>query len=119
MTKATPQQLIDQLDTLLEKEREALLVGDLDKVTEIAVSKEELIDALNRLSPKDQTSLEALQEKVTRNQVLLDGALQGIRKVASRLAALRRIRKSMDTYDASGRKQTIQGEVDRRMEKRA
>lgn len=119
MSDLTPQNLIDDLDTLLDEERLALLSGDLDQIAQIAAQKEDLIDALNSLSPAGQDALKDLQAKVARNQVLLDGALQGIRKVASRLAALRKIRRSLETYDAKGQKQTIQGEVDRRMEKRA
>jgi len=56
---------------------------------------------------------------MTRNQSLLDGALQGIRSVAARMANYRQIRKSMDTYDGQGRKHTIPGEVARTVQKRA
>lgn len=119
MTQESAQGLIDQLDTLLEHEREALLEGRLEKVAEIAQSKEHLIDALNALPPDPEYRISALQTKVERNQVLLDGAMQGIRNVAARLAALRKIRRSLETYDAAGRKQTIQGEIERKVEKRA
>ena len=119
MTDHTPQHLIDRLDGLLEQERLALLGGNLDEIARIAEEKEKLIDALNAAPLNQDDALSKLQEKVARNQVLLDGALQGIRKVAARLAALRRIRKTLETYDADGRKQTIQGEVSRKVEKRA
>ena len=119
MTEPTPQMLIDRLDDLLECERETLLRGQLDAMADIAEEKERLIDALNALEPEEHPDLTDLQSKVARNQVLLDGALQGIRNVAARLAALRRIRRTLETYDESGRKQTIQGEVERRVEKRA
>lgn len=119
MTDPTPQNLIDQLDGLLDVERRALLNGELDAIAAIAEEKEQLIDALNAILPEQQPPLKDLQSKVARNQVLLDGALQGIRKVAARLAALRRIRRTLETYDATGRKQTIQGEVDHKVEKRA
>lgn len=119
MSDATPQQLIDHLDRVLDFERTALLEGDLDEIVRLAQTKEVLIDALNAVTSADQGNLKALQEKVARNQVLLSGALQGIRKVATRIAALRRIRRSLETYDSSGRKQTIQGEVNHKVEKRA
>lgn len=120
MSDPTPQQLIDQLDELLDAERRALLIGQLDAIAAIAEEKERLIDALNAMEPEEsRPALKDLQSKVARNQVLLDGALQGIRKVAARLAALRRIRRSLETYDATGRKQTIQGEVEHKVEKRA
>lgn len=120
MTDLTPQNLIDKLDELLDVERRALLNGELDAIAAIAGEKERLIDALNAMEPEGrQPALQDLQNKVSRNQVLLDGALQGIRKVAARLAALRRIRRTLETYDAMGRKQTIQGEVEHKVEKRA
>lgn len=119
MTDPAPQRLIDQLDELLDQERAVLLSGDLDAMAGIAEEKERLIDALNALEPDHSSNLGQLQTKVERNQVLLDGALQGIRNVATRLAALRRIRRTLETYDSKGRKQTIQGEVEHRVEKRA
>lgn len=119
MSEKDTQILINRLDALLDAERVTLLAGDLQEIADIAQAKEELMDALNALDAKDRAEISRLQSKVERNQVLLDGALQGIRKVASRLAALRRIRRSLETYDATGRRQTIQGEVAPKVEKRA
>lgn len=119
MTNDTPQTLINRLDTLLEDERRALLRGDLDAIAALLGRKEALIDALNAQDPGAKTDLQALQGKVGRNQALLDGALQGIRKVAGRMAAFRKIRRTLETYDETGRKQAIQGEVEHQIEKRA
>lgn len=113
------QNIINRLDELLEAERTALLNGELDKIPLFLEEKETLIDGLNAMDAPAGGELQDLQSKVERNQALLDGALQGIRKVASRMAAFRRIRKSLETYDETGRKKTIQGEVERRVEKRA
>ncbi len=113
------QDSINRLDTLLELEREALLKGELEKIPVFLEEKEQLIDGLNSLEAQDFAELQDLQSKVERNQALLDGALQGIRKVAARMAAFRRIRRSLETYDETGQKRTIQGEVERRVEKRA
>lgn len=119
MTAEPAQEIINRLDELLELERTALLQGDLDRIPTFLEEKESLIDRLNQLEPDANADLQDLQLKFERNQALLDGALQGIRKVAARMAAFRRIRRSLETYDESGRKQTIQGEVERRVEKRA
>jgi flagellar biosynthesis/type III secretory pathway chaperone len=112
------QALIDELDTLLDTERTALLAGDIDAMGRLLEQKESLIDALNTLAA-DTPPLDGLQAKVVRNQALLDGALQGIRRASARMAALRRVRRSLETYDASGQKQTIEGEVVHKVEKRA
>ena len=119
MNSPKPQDLIDQLDKLLESERTVLLKGEIDEIPTIAEQKEALIDALNAIKTNETCDLEQLQRKVSRNQILLDGALHGIRNVAMRLAALRKIRRSLETYDASGNKQSIPGEIFHRMEKRA
>jgi hypothetical protein len=119
MTDDPTAELIEQLDNLLEDERRALLAGDLEAIGRLLRRKEALIDALNDIPPQAADGLEALQGKVVRNQALLDGALQGIRKVAGRMAAFRRIRRGLDTYDAEGRRTTIPGEIDHKVEKRA
>ncbi len=113
------QTLIDRLDRLLESERAALLAGDLETIGTLLDHKEALIDAFNALEPERTEGLEGLQRKVLRNQALLDGALEGIRKVAARMAEMRRVRTTLDTYDQAGRKRTIDGAAPRRIEKRA
>src|SRR6056297_3513111 len=91
------QGLIDRLDDLLESERSSLLSGNLERGPE----------------------LESVHRKLMRNQELLDGALDGIRKVAARMAAMRQVRQSLETYDQRGKRQTIDGAVVRKIEKRA
>ncbi len=115
----TKEQTIGALDALLEREREALLAGDLDQIVAQLEEKQALIEALNTLPEAGRAGLEALQGKVLRNQALLDSALEGIRSVAARMSALHQIRRSLDTYDESGRKTTIEGLRKRTMEKRA
>ncbi|OUS19591.1 hypothetical protein DI396_10450 [Litorivita pollutaquae] len=119
MRSETAQDLINEMDVLLDKEREALLVGDLDVISRLLDQKEHLIDALNAMEHGEQERLVALQGKVQRNQALLDGALAGIRAVAERLSTMRRVRKSLDTYDVHGQRQTIEGTRAPTVEKRA
>lgn len=101
------QAALDALDDLLDAERAALLQGNLDDLVRLSTRKAALIDALNRMEFDTRAPLEHLYDKVARNQVLLDSALDGIRSVARRLAAIRRVRQSLDTYDSTGRKQTV------------
>jgi flagellar biosynthesis/type III secretory pathway chaperone len=109
----------DALDDLLEAERAALLSGDLEKLTRMFEGKEALINALNDAEHADLEALQTLDGKLKRNQQLLDGALEGIRSVARRMAALRRIRGSLDTYGSDGKKQSITIDADPSVEKRA
>jgi hypothetical protein len=110
---------MNQLDALLEHERRALLQGDLEAIAALLNRKEALIDALNAQAPGPKADLLSLQGKVHRNQALLDGALEGIRKVAGRISTFRKIRHTLETYDKTGRKQAIQGEANHQIEKRA
>ncbi|RKT32375.1 FlgN protein [Roseovarius halotolerans] len=119
MTQDEMQKLIDRLDKLLETERTALLAGDLEAIGALLAQKEQLIDRFNALEGAREPDLAGLQGKVERNQVLLDGALEGIRRVANRMAAIRQVRRSLATYDETGKRHTIDGTVLRKVEKRA
>lgn len=113
------QDTINALDDLLEAERTALLKGDIDQIGRLMEQKESLIDALNQQEAVDRSELENLNTKVERNQELLHSALDGIRTVARRLATMRRIRKTLDTYDAQGRKNSIVLNQESSVERRA
>ena len=119
MDDETFAEVIDALDDLLEMERSALLNGDFDTIARLLERKETLIEKLSLLDAAASQPLEMLSDKIKRNQVLLDQALEGIRTVASRLAELRRIKSSLDTYDASGVRKTIEIAADISVEKRA
>ncbi|WP_010141274.1 flagellar protein FlgN [Oceanicola sp. S124] len=119
MTNDPHQKLIDELDVLLESEREALMTGQLDKLTDLLERKEALIDRLNGLEGLEAADLQPLRGKAQRNQALLDGALRGIRTVANRFSTLRKIRRTLETYDSQGRKSALVSQHDNKLEKRA
>ncbi|MBT9385847.1 flagellar protein FlgN [Pseudooceanicola sp. CBS1P-1] len=111
--------LIEALDSLLEQEREALVDGRLSALPEILERKEQLIDSLNEMTGLASVDLQPLRGKVMRNQALLDGALKGIRSVANRFSTLRRMRRTLETYDDQGRKSSLVRARDNTLEKRA
>ena len=119
MTGDTAQHLITRLDEILDAERAALLRGDIQTLERHVEEKEALIAALNALAPTEAQDLPALQDKARHNQALYEGALDGLKRVASRIAAFRRIRESLETYDEAGRRRTIRGTIDTTVEKRA
>lgn len=104
MSKPTAQQLIDDLDQILDRERTALMEGDLGKLEDLYAKKEKIIGKLNADPDLEQGTLAQVQTKVARNQDLLESAMDGIRAVAARMAELRRIRKGLDVYDQAGRR---------------
>ena len=111
--------ILASLDDLLDRERIALLNGDLDTISRGLREKERLIDALNALHGDQDENLSAIRNKAQRNQILLESALSGIRAVADRVAALRRVRDTLETYDQSGRKTAISTLRTGQVEKRA
>lgn len=111
--------LIRELDALLDLEREMLLKGNLEALTDIVEQKESLIDALNTLEIGSEKEVYPVNEKVVRNQALLEQALKGIRSVARRLADIRQTRKTFDTYDQMGQKNRIEQDAKSTVEKRA
>ncbi len=119
MTEQTTADIMAALDALLEEERAALLTGALDRIEDVMQRKAMLIDALAESGVDDPGSVSALQAKLGRNQVLFDQALAGIRNVAARLSALRRLRKTLETYDQHGRKSTLVTSEDNKLERRA
>lgn len=119
MTLENAQDIFDQLDDLLEKEHDAMLAGDLDCIARLVDQKETLIGQLTQLEQSDELPVATLQNKLQHNHALLENALQGIRRAASRMAAIRRVRRSLETYDEAGQKRTIDGEVVHQVERRA
>ena len=110
--------LARRLDILLETERSALLAGDFGRLPGLAREKDSLLEGQTRLDGVPRAQIDALRQKVTRNQMLLEGAIQGIRNVMTRLNAHRRVRDGLETYDSQGRRQTMRVRAPR-IEKRA
>lgn len=110
--------LTHALDHLLDRERAALVAGDLDSLPGLLAEKEELIDRLVGSERAETDSIQTLRGKASRNQQLLDSALDGLRAVTARMAELRRVRAGLDTYDMAGRRQvhdvTPRPQVERR-----
>jgi len=119
MTLHDPQTLIDELDTLLDRERQALIDGDLETSSRMLAQKQDLIDNLNAMDTLERDRLVHVHNKVTRNQELLNAPMEGIRAVANRMADLRRVRHGLETYDQSGRKTRFETQTKPTVEKRA
>ncbi|WP_370399797.1 flagellar biosynthesis protein FlgN [Sulfitobacter sp. JB4-11] len=118
-TKNTERDGVVALNTLLDAEREALLQGDLESLADMLPTKEALIEDMNEAPPADIAAVQALGGKVRRNQLLLDGALEGIRAAVKRMAEMREIRAGLETYGADGQKRQIATDATNSVEKRA
>ena len=111
--------LFDALDALLERERSMLLTGQLADLPGLLSEKEALIDQLSTMDAEEALKMDGLKARALRNQELMDNALRGIRTVAERLGTMRRLRRSLDTYDQAGRKTSIVTATGHQVEKRA
>jgi flagellar biosynthesis/type III secretory pathway chaperone len=107
---------LEALADLLERERSALISGDLEGLARLADEKERLIGDAATMTA---SGLQSLKEKATRNEALLNSALEGIRSVAARLDALREARDTLNTYDRSGQRQSIDTQRRPKIERRA
>ncbi|WP_261385784.1 flagellar biosynthesis protein FlgN [Tateyamaria omphalii] len=110
---------MDELDDLLDSERAALLEGNLDDVKRLFERKTKLVDALSRFDDAESLNVQALRQKVERNQDLLQAAAEGVKSVARRLATIRRVRESLETYDARGQRKKVDLKAATTLEKRA
>jgi hypothetical protein len=111
--------LIARLDEILTIERKALLSGDLARLESIVQEKEQLVGELNTLEMAKTAASDDVNAKLKHNQALLEGAMQGIRNIAEKLAEIRRIRREFDTYTEQGEKNRLKGDVESSFEKRA
>tara|TARA_R110002020_G_scaffold247041_2_gene460958 strand:- start:103 stop:453 length:351 start_codon:yes stop_codon:yes gene_type:complete len=109
----------ESLEALLEKERLHLLEGDLEGLGSLLPMKEKLVEIMLCDVDANREWILPMEKKLRRNQLLLGGALDGIRSVATRLAALRQVQMTLDTYDAHGRKQRVATPKPPTLEKRA
>lgn len=119
MEDDTARDAATSLDRLLETERDALLAGDLGSIPDLVDAKARLVETLAGSGGHCADRMQELHRKIERNQLLLSGALEGIRKVADRLATIRRVRHSLEFYDQQGRRRTIKGDTRGKLEKRA
>ena len=97
---------LDDLADLLDRERAALVGGDLDLLSRMTAEKEALVARVARLDPPPP-GLEPLRRAAARNGELLQAAQQGIRAAAARLKALAGGGEPLVTYDGYGRRQTL------------
>lgn len=89
------------LTNLLERERAALLKGNLTDLQKIGVNKETLMKAVARSKPT-QAEITSLQKLTNRNRRLLIAASKGVRSAQMRITKLRAKPAALNTYGPSG-----------------
>ncbi|MEO0939522.1 MAG: flagellar biosynthesis protein FlgN [Pseudomonadota bacterium] len=118
MTTET-QEAVRTFEDLLEAERSALLTGDFEGLARLLQKKEQLFAELSETQAVEPGAMASLSSRVQRNQELLATAMDGIRSVGKRLDELHRVRGSLETYDARGKRTRVASRQDHSLEKRA
>jgi len=122
MTSDTLRPVMDELNTVLETERAALLAGNLDKVNRLYPGKERLVGLLNEAGGTEARrpgQLDELHRKLSRNQTLLSSAIEGVRAIALRMTELRQVQSGLLTYDRHGLRKKHPSQARPSFEKRA
>lgn len=109
--------VVDALDDLLDRERQAILKGDLDRLVRLAPEKERLLGLLAGASA-DERRILRLRQKADRNQELLRAVARGIRAARQRITRSRASAQDFKTYDKGGRSQKL-SQPGKGVEKRA
>ena len=93
--------LFDAVDDLLDRERQAVLAGNLDGLTRLIPEKTRLMERMARTrQPLGKT--DELKAKALRNQRLLEAVAKGIKSVSAHVTGLQTSKAPLRTYDATG-----------------
>lgn len=103
MTRNDGRDPVAMLSTVLERERAALLAGDITALSGLAEEKSAALALLSTCPPAHPgPALEALQRRAEANQALITAAGEGLRAVRDRLMNLRNGGPPLSTYDSMG-----------------
>ncbi|MBC7138860.1 MAG: flagellar export chaperone FlgN [Defluviimonas sp.] len=106
-------QALHRLARMLDDEGRAIGAGDLRALARLAEGKAALVDEVEAraesaaATPAEAAALDGLRRQAMANQRRLGAALKGMRAALRRIDGLRRAGRSLQSYDASGRPQTI------------
>ena len=88
-----------ELQELIEEERRLILSGAWAGLRSLAPRKERCLEALSALDP---VGISPIAAGLAHNQALLRAALDGLREVTRRRAAIASAHAGLVTYDATG-----------------
>ena len=96
----------DALEDLLDRERTAVVDGRFDVLERMTAEKERLIHVVSR-DGATPNALSRLKLASERNGRLLEAMRAGVVVAQKRIGAMKKQSEPLQTYDASGRVQTI------------
>lgn len=98
MTEKTAKRLL----RLLDAEHAAITAGKFEILPDLGVEKEELFAALSKAPPSRDT-VGLIDAATTRNQRVLEAAMQGVQAAVQTLNALDQVQKGSVVYGSDGK----------------
>lgn len=108
-----------RLAEILEEEYQALTNGDLDGIERLGAAKLEVLQAVQALPPASVAKLEPIREALIRNQLLVQSAIEGMRKAIARAREIGEVAEALKTYRRDGRKSRVAIQMSGKLSKRS
>ncbi len=106
------------LEDILDREKEAVLSGNLDALHGMVAEKAAVINRI-RQDRLTESRLEILRRKARRNRALLEAAQKGIASVLRQMRTPSGPARSFQTYDVNGTSRKLESLKRNGLEKRA
>lgn len=98
--------IFESIEISLEKERDAIMLGDFEALGVLIDDRESLVDQLEKdLSPDDVpaiNTIESLQAKARRNAKLIRAAIDGVSAANKQIAEIEAAHSKLSTYSENG-----------------
>ncbi len=94
----------NDLNRVLDDMRDAVVVGNYDKLTTLLPA---LAEAERTLQPQNMAQLAALRSRAAQSAACLDAAISGIKSARHRVSEIAKAEAGLTTYDREGAKATL------------
>ncbi len=98
--------LVDIVEDLLDRERQAVLDGNLDGLTRLIPEKIRLMERMAQIR-QPIGKIDRLKNKALQNKRLLEAVARGIESVSAHVTGLKTDKPPLRTYDATGASKEI------------
>ena len=98
-----PSTILNKLSALLEAEKQLLLSGQLDRLSDLEAQKSALIAQMSAENwPVDKAQTAVLRRRAQENGQLYEAALKGIKRANARLHDVKSVLSELKTYSGRG-----------------
>ena len=97
----------NNLETLLEREYDALLSGNLSAFEHLISEKAALLETVTTLPKTELGRVKAMRHRIARNQRLAQSAIKGMRAAIVRAKDIKDVSLGLRTYEKDGRNKLV------------